>query len=50
MPWYVIKSKECPADKPWAVIQKTNGKRMGCHASKFKAGQQVKALYASEKK
>jgi hypothetical protein len=50
MPWYVIESKQCPAGKPWAVIQQNNGKLMGCHKTKFEAGQQAKALYAQEAK
>lgn len=48
MPYYIGKSQKCPASKPYAVIKKTDGKVMGCHASKFDAGKQVKALYANE--
>lgn len=44
MPWYVTKSKQCPASKPYAVINKDSGKVMGCHENKQAAGKQLAAL------
>lgn len=50
MPYHVAKSDQCPANKPWAVIKNSDGSKMGCHPSKSKANQQLKALYANEPK
>jgi hypothetical protein len=50
MPWYVIKSDKCPANKPWALISKTSGDVKGCHATKASARQQQERLYAMQKR
>lgn len=44
MPWHIAKSEECPSSKPWAVIKDSDGKIVGCHASKSKAQDQLAAL------
>lgn len=49
MPYEVMKSDACPISKPWACV-KEGGDVMGCHASKEEATDQLKALYANEKK
>lgn len=48
MPYTVGKHKDCPANKPHAVINKANGRRMGCHETRDKALKQQRALYANE--
>jgi hypothetical protein len=48
MPYSVKTSKECPADKPWAVVKDSDGSIVGCHESIIDAEKQVKALYANE--
>lgn len=50
MPYHVAKSSKCPADKPWGCIKSSDGKIMGCHATKAQARDQQAAIYASEKK
>jgi hypothetical protein len=45
MPFHVTESSRCPAGKSWAVINSTTGRVMGCHESREKAIQQMKALY-----
>lgn len=47
MPWHVMKSAQCPVSKPWAVVQDSNGKVVGCHASKADANKQLAALNAN---
>lgn len=48
MPYHVAKTSGCPASKPWGVIKNSDGKIMGCHASKADANKQLAALYANE--
>jgi HK97 family phage prohead protease len=47
MPWKVSKSASCPASKPYAVIKKTDGSVVACHATHESAAKQVAALYAN---
>lgn len=49
MPWSVSKGHGCPESKPYAVV-KEGGDRVACHDSEASAQEQVKALYANEKK
>lgn len=48
MPYHVGTSSECPSSKPHAVIKDSDGKVMGCHATRQDANDQLAALYASE--
>lgn len=48
MPYHVAKSSGCPSSKPWAVIKNSDGKIMGCHASKADAENQLAAIHANE--
>jgi phage head maturation protease len=48
VPYHAAKSAKCPAGKPWAAVKTTDGKVMGCHATKAAAQKQVAALYANE--
>lgn len=48
MPWHVAQSAQCPAGKPWGVINENTGEVEGCHASEAAAQEQVAALYAAE--
>lgn len=48
MPYEVSKHPSCPADKPFAVVKKTDGSKMGCHPTKAAALGQMRALYAAE--
>lgn len=50
MPWKVEKSSSCPASKPFAVVRKTDGKVVACHATHEKATQHKEALYANYNK
>ena len=50
MPYRVERSGGCPADKPYALIKKSNGEVVACHASKANANRQIAAIYASEGK
>lgn len=48
MPWNIVKGGgTCSADE-WAVIKESDGTTEGCHATKQKAREQQKALYANE--
>lgn len=48
MPWKLKKnSKQCPVSRPWGVLSKTDGKVVGCHATKKEAVAQLGALYAN---
>lgn len=48
MPWHIAKRpSQCGASKPWAVIQDSNSKIVGCHASKASAQKQLAALNAN---
>jgi hypothetical protein len=40
----VPNSASCPASKPFAVVQNSNGKTVGCHPTKAKAQAQLAAL------
>lgn len=48
MPWKAAKSASCPASKPYAVIKKSDGSVVACHATLESAQKQVAALYANE--
>jgi len=48
MPYKVVRSSACPANKPWAVINKNTGKVHGCHANEDKATAQMRLLYGIE--
>lgn len=49
MPYKVQKDIEaCSTAEPFAVKKQSDGKIMGCHASREKANRQVAALYANE--
>lgn len=49
MPWSIVHNHgDCPASRPWAVVQDDNGDLMGCHESEGDAQQQVAALNAQE--
>lgn len=48
MPWKAVKSASCPASKPYAVVKKTDGSVVACHATLESAQKQVAALYANE--
>jgi len=50
MPYHIGTSASCPASKPYAVIKDSDGKVMGCHATKEGAKAQLAALYANEPK
>src|SRR5438045_3830978 len=50
MPWVIEKGHGCPPSRPFAVVNKSSGKREGCHPSKDAAKQQQKALYANAPK
>ena len=47
MPWHVDKTAQCPASKPWGVIKNSDGKVVGCHATKKDANKQLAALNAN---
>jgi len=49
MPYKVVKNHpSCPASKPWAVVKKDDGKKIGCHPSKAAAERQIAAIEAEE--
>jgi hypothetical protein len=49
MPWSVVSNYSgCPTNKPFAVIKKSDRKKVGCHPSREKANQQIAALNAAE--
>jgi HK97 family phage prohead protease len=50
MPYDVRKSSSCPKSRPWALVKRTDGEIMGCHASKAAAERQRAAIEASESK
>lgn len=47
MPYEVKTTAACPIDKKWGVWK--DGQLLGCHPSEDNAGEQVQALYASER-
>jgi hypothetical protein len=48
MPWHISKRPgDCGKAKPWAVVQDSTGKVVGCHTSKADAQKQMAALYAN---
>lgn len=50
MPYTIEKDhSDCPSSKPWAVIKKDDGKKMGCHATKSAAQDQIGAIETNEK-
>jgi len=49
MPWKIKRDKRCSGSKPFGVVQASNQKLMGCHATEAAAKAQMAALYASEK-
>ena len=49
MPYSVEKSNSCPVGRPYAVVKDSDGKVMGCHASKEEAQDQIAAINISEK-
>jgi hypothetical protein len=50
VPWEIRKTDQCPASRPWGVLNQANGNVEGCHPTKAKARAQQKALYASERR
>lgn len=49
MPYHVDQNNPgCPPDKPFSVVKDSDGKVMGCHATKEQANSQLAALYANE--
>lgn len=48
MPWHIGQSAECPASRPYAVIQDADGSVAGCHKTREAAEKQMGALYGSE--
>ena len=49
MPWSVEgEHPQCPASRPWAVVNDESGEVEGCHATQQGAQQQQAALYAQE--
>ena len=51
MPYSIVKNHpSCPSSKPYAVVKKSDGKKVGCHVSAEKAGAQIGAIEASEDK
>ena len=51
MPWKIVSNHSgCPASKPFGVVVKDGGKKVGCHVSRAKAAKQIAALNASENK
>ncbi|MFD8226835.1 hypothetical protein ACFV16_21985 [Streptomyces massasporeus] len=49
MPWHKERGHaDCPSDKPWAVVEDSDGSVSGCHASESDADDQLAALYAAE--
>lgn len=49
MPWRIVSDhSECPASKPYGVVQDDNGDLMGCHQTEEAAQDQMAALYANE--
>lgn len=50
MPWKIVKGGGCGASKPWAVVKKSDGSTVGCHASEESAKAQLAALNANEPK
>lgn len=50
MPYSISKdTNACSTSEPFAVKKKSDGKVMGCHATKDKAQKQIGALQTSEK-
>jgi HK97 family phage prohead protease len=47
MPWSVKRSSDCPADRPWSVVNDESGASEGCHATEDDAKRQQAALYAN---
>jgi uncharacterized protein len=51
VPWEIVKNGgKCKGAKPWAVIKKSDKSTAGCFATEADAKEQLKALYANEKK
>lgn len=49
MPWHTESDHgQCPAGKPYAVVQDSDSHVMGCHATEEDAKKQMAALYANE--
>jgi hypothetical protein len=49
MPWHVARTQQCPASKPWGVINNDTGRAENrCHASQEAARRQMAALYNAE--
>jgi hypothetical protein len=48
MPYKIVKNHEsCPDSKPWAVVNKDTGAKVGCHNTETSAKKQLAALYAN---
>jgi hypothetical protein len=47
MPYKVVKSSKCPANKPYTVVNTETGKSHGC-ATKADANKQMRLLYGIE--
>jgi hypothetical protein len=45
MPWHISKSAKCPPSKPYGVIQDSNGKVVGCHATQASARKQMTDVF-----
>ena len=48
MPYEIIRSDQCPASEPYAVVKVGETKPRGCHPSRDAARKQMAALYANE--
>lgn len=47
---YTIRKSGCSSSKPYGVYKNSDGKRMGCHASRAAAAKQIAAIEANEGK
>lgn len=48
MPYSIRKHPGCPKSKPLAVVKKSNGKKIGCHATRASARKQIAAMVSKE--
>ena len=51
MPYKVVKNHpSCPKSKPYAVVKKSDNKKIGCHPTRESANKQIAAIEANESK
>lgn len=49
MPYSIRKNHaDCPQSKPFAVVKKSDGSKVGCHSSRDSAQRQIAAIEANE--